>query len=67
MIYLNDIYLVLVIFELMCILVDDEGFEWKKVWEMMCNIFFYICYILMLEVLEIWLVEMMVKILLCYL
>ena len=47
----------------MRILVDDEGFEWKKAWDMTPNIFSYTCHTLMSEALETWPVEMMAKIL----
>ncbi|WP_146120770.1 glycogen/starch/alpha-glucan phosphorylase, partial [Haemophilus influenzae] len=40
-IHLNDTHPALAIPELMRILVDDEGFEWKKAWEMTRNIFSY--------------------------
>ena len=58
---LNDTNPALAIPELMRILVDDEGFEWKKAWEMTCKIFSYTCYTLMSEALETWPVEMIVK------
>ena len=62
-IHLNDTHPALAIPELMRILVDDEGFEWKKAWEMTRNIFSYTCHTLMSEALETWPVEMMAKIL----
>lgn len=46
-IHLNDTHPALAIPELMRILVDDEGFEWKKAWEMTRNIFSYTCHTLM--------------------
>lgn len=66
-IYLNDIYLVLLILELMCLFIDEYKFSWDEVFEVICQVFFYINYILMSEVFEIWLVDMLGKILLCYL
>ena len=62
-IHLNDTHPALAIPELMRILVDDEGFEWKKAWDMTRNIFSYTCHTLMSEALETWPVEMMAKIL----
>ncbi|BFU60350.1 MULTISPECIES: glycogen/starch/alpha-glucan phosphorylase [Rodentibacter] len=62
-IHLNDTHPALAIPELMRILVDEEGFEWKKAWEMTCRIFSYTCHTLMSEALETWPVEMMAKVL----
>ncbi|QPB43251.1 glycogen/starch/alpha-glucan phosphorylase [Rodentibacter haemolyticus] len=62
-IHLNDTHPALAIPELMRILVDEEGFEWKKAWDMTCRIFSYTCHTLMSEALETWPVEMMAKVL----
>lgn len=62
-IHLNDTHPSLAIPELMYILVDQEGFEWEKAWEMTCRIFSYTCHTLMSEALETWPVDMMGKIL----
>ena len=62
-IHLNDTHPALAIPELMHILVDQEGFEWKKAWDMTRRIFSYTCHTLMSEALETWPVEMMGKIL----
>ena len=62
-IHLNDTHPALAIPELMHILVDQEGFEWKKAWDMARRIFSYTCHTLMSEALETWPVEMMGKIL----
>lgn len=62
-IHLNDTHPALAIPDLMCILVDDEGFSWKKAWEMTRRIFSYTCHTLMSEALETWPVDMMSKIL----
>ncbi len=66
-IHLNDTHPALAIPELMHILVDQEGFEWKKAWDMTRRIFSYTCHTLMSEALETWPVEMMGKILLRHL
>lgn len=62
-IHLNDTHPALAIPELMYILVDQEGFEWKKAWDMTRRVFSYTCHTLMSEALETWPVEMMAKIL----
>lgn len=50
----NDMYLIIVIFELMCILIDEKLMLWEVVWVICLYIFVYINYILLLEVLEMW-------------
>ncbi|OOF44924.1 glycogen/starch/alpha-glucan phosphorylase [Rodentibacter trehalosifermentans] len=62
-IHLNDTHPALAIPELMRVLIDEEGFEWQKAWDMTCRIFSYTCHTLMSEALETWPVEMMAKIL----
>lgn len=62
-IHLNDTHPALAIPELMHILVDQEGYEWQKAWNMTRRIFSYTCHTLMSEALETWPVEMMAKIL----
>ncbi|THA17071.1 glycogen/starch/alpha-glucan phosphorylase [Rodentibacter pneumotropicus] len=62
-IHLNDTHPALAIPELMRILVDEEGFEWEKAWDMTRSIFSYTCHTLMSEALETWPVEMMAKVL----
>ena len=62
-IHLNDTHPALAIPELMRILIDEEGFEWQKAWDMTRRIFSYTCHTLMSEALETWPVEMMAKIL----
>ncbi|NBI42234.1 glycogen/starch/alpha-glucan family phosphorylase [[Haemophilus] felis] len=62
-IHLNDTHPALAIPELMVILVDQEGYEWEKAWEMTRRIFSYTCHTLMSEALETWPVEMMAHIL----
>ena len=62
-IHLNDTHPALAIPELMRILVDEEGFDWLKAWEMTTSICSYTCHTLMSEALETWPVEMMAAIL----
>ncbi|OOF82983.1 glycogen phosphorylase [Rodentibacter ratti] len=62
-IHLNDTHPALAIPELMRMLVDEEGFEWEKAWDITCSIFSYTCHTLMSEALETWPVEMMAKVL----
>ncbi|OOF65622.1 glycogen/starch/alpha-glucan phosphorylase [Rodentibacter sp. Ppn85] len=62
-IHLNDTHPALAIPELMRMLVDEEGFEWEKAWDMTRRIFSYTCHTLMSEALETWPVEMMAKVL----
>ncbi|MCW9698105.1 glycogen/starch/alpha-glucan phosphorylase [Avibacterium sp. 20-129] len=62
-IHLNDTHPALAIPELMYILVDKEGYDWKTAWDMCRRIFSYTCHTLMSEALETWPVEMMAKIL----
>ena len=62
-IHLNDTHPALAIPELMYILVDQEGYAWKKAWDMCTRIFSYTCHTLMSEALETWPIEMMAKIL----
>ncbi|UXN33714.1 glycogen/starch/alpha-glucan phosphorylase [Avibacterium paragallinarum] len=60
-IHLNDTHPALAIPELMYILVDKEGYDWKTAWDMCRRIFSYTCHTLMSEALETWPVEMMAK------
>ncbi|SUC03406.1 glycogen phosphorylase [Pasteurella canis] len=62
-IHLNDTHPALAIPELMVILIDEEGFEWKKAWDITRRVFSYTCHTLMSEALETWPVEMMAQIL----
>ncbi|NNI87642.1 glycogen phosphorylase [Pasteurella multocida] len=62
-IHLNDTHPALAIPELMVILIDQEGYEWKKVWDITRRVFSYTCHTLMSEALETWPVEMMAHIL----
>ncbi|OOF48652.1 glycogen phosphorylase [Rodentibacter genomosp. 1] len=62
-IHLNDTHPALAIPELMRVLIDEEGFEWQKAWDMTRRIFSYTCHTLMSEALETWPVEMMAKVL----
>ena len=62
-IHLNDTHPALAIPELMRVLIDEEGFEWQKAWDMTRRIFSYTCHTLMSEALETWPIEMMAKIL----
>ncbi len=62
-IHLNDTHPTLAIPELMRILVDEEGYEWRNAWNVTRRIFSYTCHTLMSEALETWPVEMMAKLL----
>ncbi|HIF5504097.1 TPA: glycogen/starch/alpha-glucan phosphorylase [Pasteurella multocida] len=62
-IHLNDTHPALAIPELMVILIDQEGYEWKKAWDITRRVFSYTCHTLMSEALETWPVEMMAHIL----
>ncbi|HHW7448732.1 glycogen/starch/alpha-glucan phosphorylase [Pasteurella multocida] len=62
-IHLNDTHPALAIPELMVILIDKEGYEWKKAWDITRRVFSYTCHTLMSEALETWPVEMMAHIL----
>ncbi|MGC7560454.1 glycogen/starch/alpha-glucan phosphorylase [Pasteurella sp. PK-2025] len=62
-IHLNDTHPALAIPELMVILVDEEGYEWKQAWDITRRVFSYTCHTLMSEALETWPVEMMAHIL----
>lgn len=62
-IHLNDTHPALAIPELMRILVDEEGYDWHRAWDMCTSIFSYTCHTLMSEALETWPLEMMAKIL----
>ncbi|HDR1318538.1 TPA: glycogen/starch/alpha-glucan phosphorylase [Pasteurella multocida] len=66
-IHLNDTHPALAIPELMVILIDQEGYEWKKAWDITRRVFSYTCHTLMSEALETWPVEMMAHILLRHL
>lgn len=62
-IHLNDTHPTLAIPELMRILVDEEGYEWRNAWNVTRRIFSYTCHTLMSEALETWPVEMMANLL----
>ncbi|MGC6359250.1 glycogen/starch/alpha-glucan phosphorylase [Bisgaard Taxon 45] len=62
-IHLNDTHPALAIPELMAILIDQEGYEWKDAWDITRRVFSYTCHTLMSEALETWPVEMMAHIL----
>ncbi|WP_039168449.1 glycogen/starch/alpha-glucan phosphorylase [Gallibacterium anatis] len=62
-IHLNDTHPVLAIPELMRLLIDENGYEWNKAWEMCRNIFSYTNHTLMSEALETWPIEMLGSIL----
>lgn len=42
----------------MRILIDEEGFLWEEVWDIIIKIVVYINYIIMVEVFEKWLIDM---------
>lgn len=54
----------IVIFEFMRLFFDIERLFWDEVWEIMRKVFVYINYIIFLEVLEKWLVLMIIEFLL---
>ncbi len=62
-IHLNDTHPALAIPELMRVLVDEEGFDWDKAWDMTRRIFSYTCHTLMSEALETWPVDLMGRVL----
>lgn len=62
-IHLNDTHPVLAIPELMRILIDEEGVEWKDAWNMCTRIFSYTNHTLMGEALEVWPVDAMRRLL----
>lgn len=62
-IHLNDTHPVLAIPELMRLLVDEHGLDWKSAWSQCRQIFSYTNHTLMHEALETWPVEMLGRVL----
>lgn len=63
---MNDMYLMFVVLEFMCILMDDEGLSWDDVWVVTKKIVAYTNYIVMSEAFEKWLFDLVEEFFLCY-
>ncbi len=62
-IQLNDTHPSLAVAELMRILVDDQGLDWERAWELTCATFGYTNHTLMPEALELWPVSLLGRLL----
>ncbi|MEN8188226.1 MAG: glycogen/starch/alpha-glucan phosphorylase [Thermodesulfobacteriota bacterium] len=62
-VHLNDTHPAIAVPELMRLLLDDEGLNWEKAWNVCVNTFAYTNHTLMPEALEKWSVKMMGRVL----